>query len=151
MIHMRKALVEEAHKLSNIAIKSKAHWNYSKEFIRECLEDLTINKKYIEDNHVYVLESNGDIAGFFTFVRGKNDSLDFLYVHPDFLGKGFGKVLWDNAIEKAREIGIESFIIDSDPNAESFYKKMGAELIGETPSTVFKNRTLPLMKFIIDD
>ena len=38
----------------------------------------------------------------------------------------------------------KSFTIDSDPNAKGYYLKMGAQLIGETPSTVFKGRLLPL-------
>ncbi|SCB67628.1 GCN5-related N-acetyltransferase [Bacillus mycoides] len=42
---------------------------------------------------------------------------------------------------------MKSFTIDSDPNAKGFYVKMGAKLIGETPSTVFKNRLLPLLQY----
>ncbi|MGQ7056072.1 hypothetical protein ACUN3C_22715, partial [Bacillus cereus group sp. BceL245] len=49
--------------------------------------------------------------------------------------------------EKANELGLKSFTIDSDPNAKGYYLKMGAQLIGETPSTVFKGRVLPLLKY----
>ena len=38
-------------------------------------------------------------------------------------------------------------MIDSDPNVKGYYLKMGAKLIGETPSTVFKGRLLPLLKY----
>ena len=48
---------------------------------------------------------------------------------------------------KANELGLKSFTIDSDPNAKGYYLKMGAQLIGETPSTVFKGRVLPLLKY----
>ncbi|GAB6464822.1 hypothetical protein bcgnr5373_44630 [Bacillus cereus] len=48
---------------------------------------------------------------------------------------------------KANELGLKSFTIDSDPNAKGYYLKMGAQLIGETPSTVFKDRLLPLLKY----
>ncbi|MEC2627220.1 GNAT family N-acetyltransferase, partial [Bacillus cereus] len=37
--------------------------------------------------------------------------------------------------------------IDSDPNAKGYYLKMGAHLIGETPSTVFKGRVLHILKY----
>ncbi|UJA81554.1 GNAT family N-acetyltransferase, partial [Bacillus cereus] len=47
----------------------------------------------------------------------------------------------------ANELGLKSFMIDSDPNAKGYYLKMGAKLIGETPSTVFKDRLLPLLKY----
>ena len=48
---------------------------------------------------------------------------------------------------KANELGLKSFMIDSDPNVKGYYLKMGAKLIGETPSTVFKGRLLPLLKY----
>ncbi len=65
----------------------------------------------------------------------------------DYKGKGYGKILWEYVIEKANELGLKSFTIDSDPNAKGYYLKMGAQLIGETPSTVFKGRVLPLLRY----
>lgn len=70
-----------------------------------------------------------------------------MYIHPDYKGKGYGKILWEYVIEKANELGLKNFTIDSDPNAKGYYLKMGAQLIGETPSTVFKGRLLPLLKY----
>lgn len=151
MIYLREALVGEARELSNIAIRSKAYWDYSEAFIQACKQDLTIDETYIHENYVYVLKNEEKIAGFFTFERGSNDCLDFFYINPKFIGKGFGKVLWKYVIEKARELGIKSFTIDSDPYAKGFYEKMGAKQIGEAPSTVINDRMLPLMKFTIGD
>lgn len=70
-----------------------------------------------------------------------------MYIHPDYKGKGYGKILWEYVIEKANELGLKNFTIDSDPNVKGYYLKMGAQLIGETPSTVFKGRLLPLLKY----
>lgn len=70
-----------------------------------------------------------------------------MYIHPDYKGKGYEKILWEYVIEKENELGLKSFTIDSDPNAKGYYLKMGAKLIGETPSTVFKGRLLPLLKY----
>lgn len=149
MVYLREALLVEAEKISNIAIKSKAFWDYSEEFIEECREDLTIDEQYIKDNHVYVLEGQKGIIGFFSFKLGEQDSLDFLYINPKFIGMGLGKIMWNNMIQKAGDLGIINFTIDSDPNAKGFYEKMGAKQIGETASTVFEGRCLPLMKFTI--
>ena len=55
--------------------------------------------------------------------------------------------MWKFVIEQAKELGIKSFTIDSDLNAKGYYLNMGAKLIGETPSTVFKDRLLPLLKY----
>ncbi|MFE6137109.1 GNAT family N-acetyltransferase [Bacillus sp. NPDC057893] len=138
--------VIEAGELSELALFSKASWDYSEEFILSCKEELTITEEYIKNNFVYVLENNNMKIGFFLFLRNEN-ALDFLYIHPCFKGKGYGKILWEFVIEQANELGIKSFTIDSDPNAKGYYLKMGAKLIGETPSTVFKNRLLPLLQY----
>lgn len=143
---IRKALLSEANKLSELALHSKATWNYSEEFILACKEDLTITEEYINNNFVYVLENDNTKIGFFSFLRN-DKALDFLYTHPRYKGKGYGKIMWKFVIEQANELGIKSFTIDSDPNAKGFYLKMGAKLIGETPSTVFKGRLLPLLKY----
>jgi len=143
---IRKALLSEANELSEFALHSKATWNYSKEFILACKEDLTITEEYIKNNFVYVLENDNTMIGFFSFLRNEN-ALDFLYIHPRYKGKGYGKILWEYVIQQANELGIKSFTIDSDPNAKGFYLKMGAKLIGETPSTVFEDRLLPLLKY----
>ncbi|EEL51200.1 GCN5-related N-acetyltransferase [Bacillus cereus Rock3-44] len=144
---MRKASLNEANELSHIALISKATWDYSEEFIQACKEDLTITDDYIMNNYVYVLESEGIKIGFFSFQRKEEDALDFLYLHPNYKGKGYGKLLWQSVVEKAVELGMKCFTIDSDPNAKGYYMKMGAKLIGETPSTVFKDRLLPLLRY----
>ncbi|HDR3650006.1 GNAT family N-acetyltransferase [Bacillus cereus group sp. Bce001] len=143
---IRKALLSEANELSEFALHSKATWNYSEEFILACKEDLTITEEYIKNNFVYVLENDNTMIGFFSFLRNEN-ALDFLYIHPRYKGKGYGEILWEYVIQHANELGIKSFTIDSDPNAKGFYLKMGAKLIGETPSTVFEDRLLPLLKY----
>ncbi|QWU44653.1 GNAT family N-acetyltransferase [Bacillus sp. NP247] len=147
-MQIREAALAEANELSELALHSKATWNYSEEFILSCKEELTITEEYIKNNFVYVLENNNMKIGFFSFLRNEN-ALDFLYIHPCFKGKGYGKIIWEFVIEQANELGIKSFTIDSDPNAKGYYLKMGAKLIGETPSTVFKNRLLPLLQYYV--
>ncbi|WP_242220963.1 GNAT family N-acetyltransferase [Bacillus cereus group sp. BfR-BA-01380] len=144
---VRQALLEEANELSNLALSSKATWNYSEEFILACKEDLTITEQYMKNNYVYILEENQEIIGFFSFQRKEVDSLDFLYLHPAYKGRGYGRILWESVVQKAVELNMKSFTIDSDPNAKGYYVKMGAKLIGETPSTVFKNRMLPFLQY----
>lgn len=143
---IRKALLSEANELSELALHSKATWNYSEEFILACKGDLTVTEEYIKNNFVYVLENDNTKIGFFSFLRDDN-ALDFLYIHPRYKGKGYGKILWEYVIEQANELGIKSFTVDSDPNAKGYYLKMGAKLIGETRSTVCKDRLLPLLKY----
>ncbi len=147
MMIIRETILEEANELSKLALRSKATWDYSTQFLAACKEDLTITESYIKNNYVYVLENAGVTIGFFSFIRKDRDILDFLYLHPHYKGKGYGKMLWKAVVEKAIELGITCFIIESDPNAKGYYMKMGAKLIGETPSTVLKGRSLPLLQY----
>ncbi|MGP4081218.1 GNAT family N-acetyltransferase [Pseudalkalibacillus sp. R45] len=148
MAAIRRAKPEEAQLLSDLALLSKAQWDYSEEFILTCRDALTLSEKYIEKNEVYVLEDNRKVLGFFAFViKNGQAALDFMYLNPGFIGEGYGKQLWSHVVHRANELDISSFTIDSDPHAMGFYEKMGAVKIGETPSTVFADRKLPLMKY----
>ncbi|BAR85013.1 acetyltransferase [Bacillus thuringiensis serovar tolworthi] len=91
---IREALLSEANELSELALHSKATWNYSEEFILACKEDLTITEEYIKNNFVYVLVNDNAKIGFFSFLRN-DKALDFLYIHPHYKGKGYGKILWE--------------------------------------------------------
>lgn len=148
-MHLRSAIPQDAKMLTEIVIISKSYWGYSKEFIKQCEQDLTIDANYINESFVFVLENRNELIGFISFERLDYDYLDFFYVKSAQIGRGYGRLLWSQAIEKASEIGIKSFMIVSDPNAKGFYKKMGATYFGGVASTVFKDRNLPLMKYEI--
>ena len=86
---IREALLSEANELSELALQSKATWDYSEEFIIACKEDLTITEEYINNNFVYVLKT---IIRRLIFLILRNDqALDFLYIHPRYKGKAMGK------------------------------------------------------------
>lgn len=147
---IRPAKLEEGKILSEIALNSKAYWGYDKDFIKACREDLSVDEKYISTKAVYVLEIELHAVGFFCLSKnGEMGELEALFIEPKYIGKGLGRLLWNSILEKAGEMGIKEFTIDSDPYAEGFYRKMGAARIGEVDSTVFKDRKLPLMKVVV--
>lgn len=51
--------------------------------------------------------------------------------------------------EALREIGFERLLIEAEPNAEAFYRAMGAERVGERESSVQRGRFLPLLKIYL--
>lgn len=75
--------------------------------------------------------------------------LDYMFVDPDFVGRGVGRALMDHAIALARELGHGSLTIVADPNAEGFYCRMGAERIGSQASDVDPHRQLPLLRIVL--
>ncbi len=149
MATIRRAKPDEAQLLSDLALLSKAQWDYSEDILA-CRDALSIDENYILKNHVFVMEEDRKMLGFFAFlIKNGQAALDFMYLNPEFIGRGYGKMLWSHVVDKAKELDIRGFTIDSDPNARGFYERMGAVVIGETPSTVFTDRALPLLKYVV--
>jgi GNAT superfamily N-acetyltransferase len=69
-----------------------------------------------------------------------------MWISPDRIGTGLGRVLWEDALAEAAAAGFEYLDIDAEPFAEGFYLRMGAERIGETPSGSIPGRVLPQLR-----
>ena len=77
---------------------------------------------------------------------GESLWLDNLWVLPEFMGQGIGKQLFRHALERCRARGVSILKIESDPNAQAFYEKLGACKMDEHHSTVDGQlRTLPIL------
>ncbi|MAS33155.1 MAG: GNAT family N-acetyltransferase [Anaerolineaceae bacterium] len=147
---VRRAEPEEASLLSDLALRSKAHWDYPASFIEACRDDLTVTPHDIAQHAVFVsIASGNQITGFYMLVRrsAAEADLSMLFIDPSAIGAGYGRLLFEHAVETARSGGYQHLFIDSDPFAESFYTRMGAVRIGEVESTVLAGRLLPLMRY----
>ena len=144
-LRIRKALPEDAATLTTIAHDAKRHWGYPEHWIKHWQDDLTISPDFVAANQVYVAERDNELLGFYALIiRQDKAELDHLWVAPAHLGTGVGKELFLHAMQTAARRNIPEVGISSDPNAESFYRKMGAHRIGETISEIDgQPRTLP--------
>ncbi len=148
---------DECRLLSNLAIRSKAYWNYNEEFLNACRDELTVRPEFVQDNPTFVIECDGRITGFYSIgqVLDKRDDnrceLDYLFVEPKWIGKGLGRRLIEHAKVEARRIGYDLLEIQGDPNAEPFYLAVGAEKIGKRESLSVKGRYLPVYEIDLRD
>lgn len=127
----RRALPQEAAALTQIALTAKQSWGYPAEWMAEWRPDLTIAPGYIAGSPVWVAEAEGAVVGFLGLVRTDSQwHLEHLWVRPEFQGRGLGRALFGEAVRQARALGATELRIKSDPNAEPFYLKMGAERTG---------------------
>ncbi|WP_226537478.1 GNAT family N-acetyltransferase [Fictibacillus halophilus] len=145
---VRKAEVQDSNTLSILAYSSKAYWGYDRDFLEKCIDDLKVSEEYIKNNPVYVMEDSTRVIAYYSFSL-TNTKLDALFIDPSYIGKGVGKRLWMDILIKAKELELREFTLDSDPHAEGFYLKMGAQKVGYSKSTVFPDRELPLMKVTV--
>ncbi|MFK7885707.1 MAG: GNAT family N-acetyltransferase [Gammaproteobacteria bacterium] len=150
---IRDAAVEEAPVLSDLALRSKALWPYSDDFIEACREELTYTPAQLEDAQMVfrVVERGGVIAAFLALdLRPSGDGeVLALFVDPDCVRQGLGDLLWREAVRIGRERSVPALRLASDPYAEPFYARMGAQKTGEIPSHSIPGRVLPLMRFAL--
>ncbi|MRX69053.1 Acetyltransferase (GNAT) domain-containing protein [Flavobacterium resistens] len=144
---IEKANINDNEILTTITKKSKAYWGYSDEQIQKWDRNLTVTQDYIRENNSFKLIENDLIIGYYSYIFKdvKTVKLDNLFILPEHIGKGFGKYLLLDFLNKMKEEKIERIILDSEPNAESFYSKMGFVKIGEFETSI-KNRFMPIME-----
>ena len=134
---IRKASTEDATTLTKIAHDAKRHWGYPDHWINHWQDDLTISPDFIAGNEVFVAESEGELVGFYALIlRKEKAELDHMWVAPSHIGTGVGKELFLHAMQRAARENVSEVEILSDPNAEGFYRKMGAHRSGEAVSEI---------------
>lgn len=150
-MRIRKAIPEDAEKLSHIALTAKAYWKYPESWLFLWKDVLTIMPEFISENEVYTMTEKGEIVGFYALsVGGDMAKLEHLWISPENIGSGIGRKLFAHALEKSILLKAKKMEIESDPNAEVFYKKMGAKRIGNIVAEIEgQERILPLMQIVL--
>lgn len=144
---IKKANSNDHEILTEITKKSKAYWGYSNEQIEIWSEFLTVSKEYIETNPVYNLVIEDKIIGYYSFFHESENTikLDNLFVLPEFIGKGFGKILMNDFLNRLKKNDVQKVILNSERNTETFYTKFGFVKIGQIETSI-KDRFLPIME-----
>jgi len=147
---IQKANPDDAEKLTQIAMAAKRHWNYPERWMLLWKDALTITPEFIVENEVYALTEKGEIIGFYALAAHDDAAkLEHLWVNPQNIDSGIGRKLFAHALERASSLNVKMMTIDSDPNAEAFYKKMGAQRVGDIVTEIEgSERILPLMRIV---
>jgi GNAT superfamily N-acetyltransferase len=147
-VKIERALLEHASILTEIAISAKRHWNYPERWIEIWLPLLTISPEYISQNETWMAALDLKPAGFYSLCLDSTSLwLDNLWVLPNFMGQGIGKQLFQHALERSKTLGASILKIEADPNAQSFYEKMGVRKVGERHGEIDgQPRILPIME-----
>ena len=152
-VSIRKAVPDEAAYLSALALRSKAHWGYSREFLQSCENELTYRPGQLEDCkfHFAVAQRGSEIVGFYSLeaLSARRFELIALFVEPKHIGTGVGRDLMQHAISTVAAQSGETLLIEGDPNAEEFYINAGARQIGTRESGSIPGRLLPLFEIPI--
>jgi len=146
-----RAKAEDAEILTQIAHAAKRHWRYPESWIAAWRDVLTMRPEFIASNTSYCAFEDDRAAGFYVLTTEDDGiHLDHLWVVPEAMGRGIGRALFAHAVAQAKNLGADSIKIEADPNAEEFYKHMGAQRIGTSLGRVEgEQRELPLMEFLL--
>ncbi len=150
---LRPPRPSEAGQLTELALRSKAHWGYSEEFMAACRAELTVTETDLQAEHLSycLVEVDGAPVGFYCLEQLDKDEfeLDALFVEPTHIGAGLGRQLLAHALDSARTRGGRTLWIQGDPHAVAFYLAAGAVQVGTRPSGSVAGRDLPLFKLTL--
>jgi GNAT superfamily N-acetyltransferase len=152
MIAIRRARPAEAARLSEIAFAAKASWGYSPSFMARCRAALAVDPKTIVEGQFHLAEGeDGTILGFYGFGPDPEGiELSHIFVAPEAIGQGIGRLLWHHAVALAQHLGEAQLLVVSDPHAAGFYARMGAQSAGYRPSEIDPARPLPMFCLRLD-
>lgn len=143
---IRRAVSGDAAGLTAVAHAAKRHWGYPESWIALWERELTVSAELIERYPVHAAVERNVVAGFYALTfAGADCELEHFWVAPARMGAGVGRALFEHAVERCRAIGARRLWISADPNAEGFYRRLGARRVGEVPSTP-AGRTLPRLE-----
>lgn len=147
---VRQAKPCEAAILTDIAAESEAYWGYDENFMNSYKTIYRVTEKFINSNPSFVIEDEGVIIGFYCIIEDKCEAeLEYFYIKPEKIGKGYGKILWRHLDQYCREHHITKVNLVTSPQAADFYIKMGASLTGEVDSLVIKDRKIPKLTYTL--
>lgn len=150
MIVLREAEASEASDLTELCLRSKAVWGYSSDFLRACVEELTITPEMMNPERLMVATDQDRAVGLVQIeMHGQTCSLEKLFVDSDVLRSGIGRTMYDWARTTAKRLGAEVLVIDADPEAAAFYRRMGAVDAGSAPSASIPGRRLPRLNALL--
>ena len=141
---IRPPTVDELSGLSDLCFRSKAVWGYDEEFIEACQSELLFEPRDLELTPIAIAEHDGKPIGV-AQLKVVDDEADLLklFVEPSALRSGIGKALLVWVTDVAKKLGATRLIIDADPDAAPFYRRMGAYDVGQAPSGSVPGRMLP--------
>jgi GNAT superfamily N-acetyltransferase len=142
-----RARPEDAPLLTEIAFAAKRHWGYPERWIDNWRDILTMRPEFVAANVAFCAIEDGRVIGFYVLTTERDGMhLDHLWIVPGAMKRGIGRALFEHAVQQANALKFNSIKIEADPNAEGFYRRMGARRVGVSVSEIEgERRELPLL------
>ncbi|MEM9632932.1 MAG: GNAT family N-acetyltransferase, partial [Pseudomonadota bacterium] len=131
---VRTARLRDKDELTDLCMRSKQSNGYDDAFMQACAEELRVRDSWIEDDDFWVAEAtDGQLVGCIRLSMEQDKAigeLEVCFVDPEWQGQSIGRILFGELFAKAKSSGLTRVGVDSDPEAEPFYARMGFKTIG---------------------
>ena len=128
-LRIRAARAEERDGLEELQRRSSTHQPLYREELAAHPDSIELPAEQIAAGQVRVAERDGRVVGFAVLI---DDELDGLFVEPSEMRSGIGRALLDDALQVARERGLDRIRVIANPQALGFYEAVGFVHTGET-------------------
>jgi GNAT superfamily N-acetyltransferase len=126
-IHIREGRESDFERLRAIAVDAKQHWGYDRALVEEWAQGGDFEPESLRRRLLYVAEEDGRPVGWAALIpRGEVGWLEDLWVDPAWIGRGIGRALFEHVATEARQRGARRLEWEAEPNAQGFYRHMGA-------------------------
>lgn len=146
-LKIRPAHAGELATLTQILHRSKASWGYDAERMDGFRAAFRLGPRDLTRGPLLVAERNGTPLGLAGGeIRDGVFELDHLFIAPEALRQGIGRLLLHRMEDLARSAGTDRLRLKSDHYAEGFYRKEGYVLTGDTPSPMSPTGSIPILE-----
>jgi GNAT superfamily N-acetyltransferase len=131
--------------------RSMGHWPRDAAYLAQAVDLMSLDANDLEHDEAWILEDEGGAIGFYRLsLAGNSAEIEELHLEPDRIGHGFGRMLFEHAVGRARERGVTRLEWSCDEYALGFYLAMGGQVTGNTPSGIAGDEPLTEMALRID-
>lgn len=136
-MNIRRAQPSESEELTALALSAKAVWGYSPRQLAAWSTDLRISSESLASRPTFVAADSGHILGVVQVdCQVLPWHIEHLWVSPSVSRRGIGTALAKHVVAFAAAHGQSELHVDSDPNAERFYLRLGARKVGAIPAPI---------------
>jgi N-acetylglutamate synthase-like GNAT family acetyltransferase len=150
---VRDAKPEEQRELTRLVVSATMHAGHDEAFIDRAISGLAITLPMINGKSVQVAQDDsGKVIGVVAVTRSTLQGvalLNHLFVDPLHWRRGVGRILFETAIARAKELKTGAIFIYAEPSAEGFYEQMGTTRIGEAPFVLSPEVVFPHLLYVI--
>jgi GNAT superfamily N-acetyltransferase len=125
--------VSERRALEELQRRSSLHGPMYRAQLEAHPDAIELPEEQITAGLVRVAEHDGVVVGFAVLLEPSHGTceLDGLFVEPDRMRTGVGRLLVADAVRIARDRGATSIGVDANPQALAFYEAVGFRPAGE--------------------